>query len=346
MQKLLSLRPWLSLEEAAAEASNTTGDHITTSTLLQHACAGNLHICLYVPTLTQAKARRGGRFGTEWLAMTTGEAICHNLPPHHEACSSYHPRRMPPPYDPLMDETQWDVRVPYGALSGGEVYDFPMIRNNQRHLEQLVLEKLGDTKPRIDFGQDYFFLVRGEECFCPVEPWHAAAWGNWSEEVKDHLRRQERYSLLGEHAEELGSEKDQLMETSQSHPELSYWPARELPAHSKLVVRPDALQAFISTVREGASTETVKSTRPASETTVIDTLHKLLFGMAVDKYGYEPWNDAPPPGASITRRLGELGIEITDNTVIKHLREAFKKNGTNMSDLKAKADKLKPLKLG
>lgn len=99
-----------------------------------------------------------------------------------------------------------------------------------------------------------------------------------------------------------------------------YHPAGRLPDNAVLVVRTQALVGFETRMNAGERL----SSRGASHvsTRERDTLLKLVIGMAIEGYRYDPVasrNEAP---AEIAGDLAKQGIEVTDDTVRKWLKEA------------------------
>ena len=53
-----------------------------------------------------------------------------------------------------------------------------------------------------------------------------------------------------------------------------------------------------------------------------NTHQKMLLGIAMASYGYEPEGPRSDVPARLSADLAELGIEVSDDTIRKHLREA------------------------
>lgn len=103
-----------------------------------------------------------------------------------------------------------------------------------------------------------------------------------------------------------------------NHPE-NFHPAGGLPDDAVLVVRTDALAKAESKL---ASDEGSRGSARELSTRERDTLLKLVVGMAIEGYRYDPnaaRNDAP---GEIAGDLAKQGIELTDDTVRKWLKEA------------------------
>lgn len=94
----------------------------------------------------------------------------------------------------------------------------------------------------------------------------------------------------------------------------SYYPAAGLPEDGVLVVRTAAIQ-------ELAKSLLAEPEKPVS-TTERNTLLKLVIGMAVKCYVYDPKASRSTTPKEIADDLAGLGITITDDTVRKYLKEA------------------------
>lgn len=96
-----------------------------------------------------------------------------------------------------------------------------------------------------------------------------------------------------------------------------YCPAPSLPRDSVLVVRPDELMKFI---------QSVNGTPPTIEkllaTTERNQLLKMVLGMAIDSYGYDPMAKKNEATKQVVDDLAKLGIGIDVDTVRKYLKEA------------------------
>jgi hypothetical protein len=96
---------------------------------------------------------------------------------------------------------------------------------------------------------------------------------------------------------------------------------RHLLNCGSFVIRPSSLARFLNQIEEPKVANFPKSNLGARER---DTLLKLVIGMAISGYGHSPdaaRSDAP---AEIASDLIKLGINMTDDTVRKWLKEAAK----------------------
>lgn len=100
------------------------------------------------------------------------------------------------------------------------------------------------------------------------------------------------------------------------HPD-NFHPAGALPDDSVFVVRTDALLDFMQAVNGTQS----RNEKPLG-TNERNQLLKMVFGMAIDSYGYDPLAKKSEATKQIVDDLAKLGIGIDPDTVRKYLKEA------------------------
>ena len=79
--------------------------------------------------------------------------------------------------------------------------------------------------------------------------------------------------------------------------------------------------ALVSAI-EFRNPEAKRKVRPSDEKKVKLTLLKIILGIAVDKYRFDPLKSHNATAKHISSRLGELGLKVTEDTVHKYLSEA------------------------
>lgn len=105
-----------------------------------------------------------------------------------------------------------------------------------------------------------------------------------------------------------------------------FYPTNSLPQNSVLVVRTDALREFEQLIADNSVTQTNPNKSDLSETER-NTMLKLIIGMAIDAYGYNPdstRNSLTGNKNGLSAKLELHGINITDDTIRKYLFEAKK----------------------
>ena len=100
----------------------------------------------------------------------------------------------------------------------------------------------------------------------------------------------------------------------------NYFSADSLPEDGVLVVRTSALQKFEQSLAD--ATPDVNKPLNASER---DSLLKLLIGMAVQGYRYNPEAKKSGVVTEIKADLERLGITLDEDTIRNHLKQASTK---------------------
>lgn len=98
---------------------------------------------------------------------------------------------------------------------------------------------------------------------------------------------------------------------------ISFMPMENLPENVAIVVLPSAINDFEKTV----GVKSKNGLKPLS-TLERESLLKLVVGMAIDGYGYEPTATRSPIPKQLADSLAVHGIDITDDTIRKYLKLA------------------------
>lgn len=96
-----------------------------------------------------------------------------------------------------------------------------------------------------------------------------------------------------------------------------YYPIGGIPENAAIVVTTNALLAF-----EKAIEEEEKNGGKLLSTRERDNLLKLVIGMAVNGYSYDPAATKSTAPKEIANDLSKLGMSLSDDTVRKYLKEA------------------------
>ena len=97
----------------------------------------------------------------------------------------------------------------------------------------------------------------------------------------------------------------------------AFYPLGGLPGGSAIVVKPNALLDLEKSIEEN----TAKEDKPLT-TRERDNLLKLVIGMAIKGYRYNPSAAKSSTPKEIVEDLTSLGMNLSDDTVRKYLREA------------------------
>lgn len=285
LSKLLKLKAWLTVSEAARHLSILFGEDVTEADVLRLAL--DRVLTLSVNFVNHAYAQRG-------RIKSASEATYIDFPADPAAAVK---AKSPEEYQGGWMKVPKGIRLSDGSVIDLDdrvitldgVYDLPMIggeRLDVEHRYQLLTGGPAVTLTNIDGA-----FVSGRD---------------------DAIFQLQAHFDDSPHSAARESKKPRC------HPD-NFYPAGGLPEDAVLVVRTDALAKVQTRLvadegRRGGSAEL--STRER------DTLLKLVVGMAIEGYRYDPnaqRNEAP---GEIAGDLAKHGIELTDDTVRKWLKEA------------------------
>lgn len=304
MSKLLKMKAWLTVDDAAKHLSLMFGETVSKADVLRLALDGQL--TLSVNFINGAEARCGPMIRS--------------------------------------DEVQWEempglkggtVRVPNGImLNDGSaitledevvslrgIYDLPMLGNERLDVEHLY-QQLTDGPEVTLQGLDGPFVVAGD-LYCQIQEsmddnefqMGSTAHGRKLEAflAREGLDDEEAQALRKEHKANREQFKKRRAERPASE---GYYPAGTLPHDAVYVVRTDALADLLAAASEPERPKEDLGTRER------ETLLKLLIGMAIKGYKYAPDDNRSHVPAEVASDVQALGISMTDDTVRKWLKAA------------------------
>ena len=321
MSKLLRLKDWLTLEDAAKHLSIMFGEDVAKADILRLALDGRL--TLSTNLLNGAKARCGpivAREKAKYFEVPSDlrAAALAKSPEEYQGSYVKLPHGVP-----LITGDVIELADDIVYLQG--VYDLPMIGNERLDVEH-EYQFLTDGPPVTLHGFDGAFVSGGDGTYCQLQESYdenefrpgSLAQGR---KLEGHI---ERDGLDADAADELRAKHKADRELfkkrrAENPPRENYFPAGGLPSDSVLVVRSAALIGL-----HNASSAPEISERKTHElgTRERETLLKLVIGMAIEGYRHSPEaarSDAP---AEIASDLAKHGISVTDDTVRKWLKEA------------------------
>ena len=287
MSKLLNLKEWVTIEDAARHLSIMFGEQVAEPDILRLALDG--HLTLSVNFVNGAYARAG-------CIKEASEARHIDVP---VGLSAAEKAKSPGEYQggweklcmgiALDDSTKViDLEDEVVELHG--VYDLPMIGGEQLDIERRF-QRMTDGPAVTSVTLDGAFIVAGN-----------------ADEVLQ----------LQEHFEDNGY-VDPARLKKPWHNRENFYPADRLPSDSVLVVRTDSLMVLRELAVEAARDKKPKATLSTRER---ETLLKLVIGMAIEGYRYSPDAARSEAPAEIAGDLAKQGISVTDDTVRKWLKEA------------------------
>lgn len=304
MSKLMKLKAWLTLDDAAKHLSLMFGELVTKADVLRLALDGQL--TLSVNFINGAKARCGPMIESDevqWTEMPgpKGETI-----------------RLP---DGVMLNDGSAIRLDDDLVSLRGVYDLPMLGNERLDVEHLY-QQMTDGPAVTLQGLDGPFVVAGD-LYCQLQESMddnefqegSAAAGRKLEAciAREGLNDDQADALRRQHK----ADREQFKKRRAERPARDgYYPAGGLPEDAVFVVRTDALAELLAAASVG------ESAKPDLGTRERETLLKLLIGMAIAGYKYSPEEGRSHAPAEIASDLQRLGIAVSDDTVRKWLKEA------------------------
>lgn len=306
MSKLYKLKKWLKLDEAAEHLSIIFGEEVTEADLLQFAVDGHLQMSIFLADGCQG--RRGKFIPVDQAPYTE------MLMPFGGTSRKYGGK--------LFGNLVLMFEEEITNLEG--VYDLSMYGSERNDLERRYQASAGlPSSERTSFfhgailksGNDYWSVqLRDDDD--PLIEGSSAQLDALLQVLSDDEIKQGRIAEL-EQAHK--PKRDKFSEERLRRPYFERFRRARLPGGSVFVVRTPCLNKFV----ESLDTDKPDKTIPIS-TRERDTLLKLLIGMAIDGYDYEPSAAKSPVPKQLQDVLAALRIDVSDDTIRKYLKEAVR----------------------
>lgn len=311
MSKLLKLRPWLTLAEAAGRLTASMQEPVAEADLLHAALDGHLRLSVHIPRPSPA-----------WLcSLVPAESVglkplyvpgMEVLPP-----SFLGPPLMVPDADPLPDGRFIRAGNEIETISG--TWDLLLAGQDRQLIAEHIRELTGqavDTGQRLDAiyllrqtdGEDEYACLatlrsRDEDLQCYQRSWQQAHDNDTPPEEQQRLR-----SILPALIEQAQQRLDDL---GIDHLGIK---AENWPADAALVVRTSALLAFEQTILMPDSQPIIHQELKTRER---NTLLSLIAAL-IDDIGIPIGHGA---GAEIARITEKFGMPIGEDTINDKLRQ-------------------------
>lgn len=321
MKKLLKLKEWLTIPDAAKHLSIVFDEDVSEADVLRLALDGQLQLSVHF--VNQATARRG-----KTVPLSEAEKV---PAPSISLDKDCKPRE---PYEVILgfkfQEMYPDGQVQEKVAQFGKeiihidgVWDLPMLGNGRLDVEhKYQMLTTGVKVTDVNLGGTYLWDLDGElwelqSSFDENEFQEGSLAQLEKLKAKiasENIEKSEAERLLNRHKEERKS----FLEKERSQPaQENYYPAGGLPNDSVLVVRTEALRKL-----EQKGTEAPEQgTEKILSTTERNTLLTVIGVMAKDGYGYDL--SKPYEAAKEIQNAAEgLGIRISDDTIANKLKEA------------------------
>ncbi len=321
MSKLLKLKAWLTLEDAANHLSIMFGEAVSKADILRLALNGALVLSVNLVNGARARAGRIVPLKKAKFTMVPRDFI---FASDAKSADDYTGPLVKIVHGVKLNNGEV-IDLAKDILSLREVFDLPMIGNERLDVEHEYQCLTGGPAVTLQ-GLDGAFLTDGEGTYFQLQE---SFDGNEYQQGslargRELEQRIEIEEIDAESAEQMRAkhraDREAFKKKRAERPlGEGYYPAGGLPQDSVLVVRTDALLAL-----QRAASVTDTQIRPSSElgTRERDTLLKLVIGMAVAGYGYAPNAARSEVPAEIASDLGKHGISVTDDTVRKWLKAA------------------------
>lgn len=304
MSKLLKMKAWLTVDDAAKHLSLMFGETVSKADVLRLALDGQL--TLSVNFINGAEARCGPMIGSDvvqWEEMPGLKGGTVRVP------------------NGIMLNDGSAITLEDEVVSLRGIYDLPMLGNERLDVEHLY-QQLTDGPEVTLHGLDGAFVVAGD-LYCQIQ--ESTDDNEFQKGSTAHGRKLEvlieREGLDDEEAEVLRKEhkanREQFKKRRAERPASEgYYPAGTLPHDAVYVVRTDALADLLAAASEPERPKEDLGTRER------ETLLKLLIGMAIKGYKYAPDDNRSHVPAEVASDVQALGISMTDDTVRKWLKAA------------------------
>lgn len=332
MDKLFNLKEWLTVADTARHLSIVFGEDVTEADVLRLALDGRLRLSVYFVNHAYARCSKVvGYDQVEWYETPPELAAIYrdkNYKPHHIMKSLY------------LDNERF-LNLTKEVVTLRDVWDLPMIGNECLDIEHEYQNLINGPAVTLQ-GLDGAFVEGTDGTMCQLQESYdkneyqagsTAALRKIKEYISfNNFEKDKAQELLDKHKQQ----RKEYLEKKQSRDySEDFYPAGGLPEDSLLVVRTDALRQFEQRLSHGERKQNAEDLLSESER---NSLLKLVFGMAVAAYQYDPGknrNSATGENrGSIAADLSRLGLNLNADTVRKFIKEAEER----FSDLIPKSD--------
>ena len=312
MSKLLRLREWLTISEAAKHMSISFGEEVTEADVLRVALDG--HLRLSVNFVNHARARCGKPVAIEDAEWGEYPAeLVSTLPGMPEEAKGKPLRYM----KGLNIDGERCLTLSDDVATIHGTWDLPMIGAEALDIEHEFQMLTGGPAVTLSSLEGAFVegldgsLCQLQEDFDSNEHQRGslAALEALRRRIKEErLKPDEAKSLLDSHAEQ---RKDFLERRKGRPARENFYPAGGLPDDAVLVVRTESLRNFEESIDESAQAPDRKSA--PRDSSLIATIAALLAAWP---------GGAVPSGKDLEKAAQSVGLNISDDTIRKVLKAA------------------------
>lgn len=343
MSKLLKLKSWLTIEDAAKRLSISAGEEVSQPDILRLALDGHLKLSVYF--VNHCHARRGKvvpwietlwsftppMFGDFTEPALNEEDMTSNVPEHlkklwRETPTEFRGNCRPLLMSLVIEEGKFlNLEQEVTSLTG--VWDLTMLGAERLDIEHKYQQLTGGPEVTLAVFEGTF-VSQGEEVICQLqESWDRNPYCKGSlaslEElevaiVQNNIPKEKAEQLLQKHKED----RVTFLEKSKSRPDKdNYDPAHHLPQDAVLVVRVSALSELENrlTATEDKPDKPLDPRERRSVGQVIAAL-AAMAGLNLDKL----YTDTGPLRQSAAKH--RLDLPASDETLVKYLKLARAKS--------------------
>lgn len=339
MSKLLKLKEWLTVADAARHLSIAFGEDVTEADVLRLALDGRLRLSVYfvnhanavcgkivlldevawklIPRLSGEgvspllMGENGLKQGSAWQAPAKLIALLKDVPVEEW------PNLMCLPSGLNIDGDRFlELSDSITTLRG--VWDLPMIGNEQLDVEHQYQSLTGGPSVTLQ-GLDGAFVEDRDGRICQLQesfddneycPGSNAALERLKQHIAEHgIEGEEEKSLLNRHKEQ----REEFLEERRMKPAIGkYYPAGGLPEDAVIVVRTEALRELEQSLLD-AQEGKVEAKKIPSDNKLLGTIAALLAAWPKGKQ---------PTGKDLEKAASSVGVAISDDTIRKALDAA------------------------
>jgi hypothetical protein len=318
MKKLFKLKKWHTINEAAENLSELLGETVGPADIYRLCLDG--HLTISVNFVNHAYARKGSVGGPEsarWAEIPDDEFF-RNLRTKLSAQGKLEKLLLSLRYG---EDTYLNFDHKISSIE--DVWDLMMIGSERLDIEHNFQMLTGGPEVTLTNMEGVF--VRQGDVICNLvesfdnNPYQKGSKA-WGEDVEKHIRtnklsKEEAKTVRDQYKED---RKSYLKKQSEAPHEDGYYPAGGIPKDAVLVVRTEAILAFLQSINDEPS----KAPKPLT-TKERNTLLVLLAALC--KQANIDFNK-PGIATAIARMTENIGAPITDDTIrniIKQMNEAL-----------------------
>lgn len=307
ISKLIKFKSWLTLPDAAKHLTGVGNEEVTEADILQLALDGYLKLSVnFVSPVPAMPGKVVGYEDIEWEGIQTDDGIVKEMKSIDIGEGRY-------------------LNLSNEIIKISQVWDLVMSHCGRTDVKNRVQNLTSGAEVEPDINDEGFFVeLDGQVCRVHIDienvdyiPGSAAQLEKLRKSIKDG-------EILGEEAE------NQLRKSKEAREKLNAIPYEDrciafydwtLPKGGDLVVRRKALIEF-----ERISVDEKQKINVDLSETERNTMLKLIIGMAIDAYGYDPDNTKNSAtgknNGSIKSSLERVGLSADEKTIKKYLEAA------------------------